>query len=115
MSLPLRPPYAPMEARLVDEIPAGPGWQYEPKWDGFRCLAFRDDDVQSGVFGTRGIEEDDPIGALVCLLDKQRFHPHRSAESFLDCDAEFRHNQGEILAAVIGQTNRECLWYLAAF
>ena len=26
----------------VDEIPAGDGWQYEPKWDGFRCLAFRD-------------------------------------------------------------------------
>src|SRR5882724_904678 len=33
-----------MEARLVDEIPSGPGWQYEPKWDGFRCLAFRDGD-----------------------------------------------------------------------
>jgi ATP-dependent DNA ligase len=31
-----------MEARSVDEIPAGNGWQYEPKWDGFRCLAFRD-------------------------------------------------------------------------
>jgi len=44
VSLPLRPPYAPMEARLVDGIPTGPGWQYEPKWDGFRCLAFRDGD-----------------------------------------------------------------------
>jgi ATP-dependent DNA ligase len=33
-----------MEALLVDELPAGPGWQYEPKWDGFRCLAFKDDD-----------------------------------------------------------------------
>ena len=31
-----------MEARLVDEMPLGPGWQYEPKWDGFRCLVFRD-------------------------------------------------------------------------
>ena len=31
-----------MEARSVDEIPAGHDWQYEPKWDGFRCLAFRD-------------------------------------------------------------------------
>ena len=31
-----------MEARSVDEIPAGHGWQYEPKWDGFRCIAFRD-------------------------------------------------------------------------
>jgi ATP-dependent DNA ligase len=34
-------PLAPMEARLVDEIPTGPQWQYEPKWDGFRCVAFR--------------------------------------------------------------------------
>jgi ATP-dependent DNA ligase len=31
-----------MEARSVDEIPIGNNWQYEPKWDGFRCLAFRD-------------------------------------------------------------------------
>jgi ATP-dependent DNA ligase len=31
-----------MEARLVDELPTGDVWQYEPKWDGFRCLAFRD-------------------------------------------------------------------------
>ena len=30
-----------MEARQVDELPRGPGWQYEPKWDGFRCLAIR--------------------------------------------------------------------------
>ena len=33
-----------MEARSVDEIPVGEEWQYEPKWDGFRCLAFRDQD-----------------------------------------------------------------------
>ena len=33
-----------MEALLVDEIPEGAVWQYEPKWDGFRCLAFRDGD-----------------------------------------------------------------------
>jgi ATP-dependent DNA ligase len=31
-----------MEARSVDEIPLGDEWQYEPKWDGFRCLAFRE-------------------------------------------------------------------------
>ena len=30
-----------METRLVSDLPAGEGWQYEPKWDGFRCLAFR--------------------------------------------------------------------------
>ncbi len=42
LALPLLPPFPPMEAKLVDELAAGPGWQYEPKWDGFRCLAFRD-------------------------------------------------------------------------
>lgn len=31
-----------MEAKAVDDIPSGEGWQYEPKWDGFRCLVFRD-------------------------------------------------------------------------
>ena len=38
----LRRPYPPMEALSVDEIPLGMNWQYEPKWDGFRCLVFRD-------------------------------------------------------------------------
>ena len=42
MTLPLPRKYAPMEALLVDELPVGREWQYEPKWDGFRCLAFRD-------------------------------------------------------------------------
>jgi ATP-dependent DNA ligase len=36
-----RTPIKAMEARSVDEIPVGPEWQYEPKWDGFRCLAER--------------------------------------------------------------------------
>lgn len=42
MSLPLPLDYAPMEADTAREIPTGPEWEYEPKWDGFRCLAFRD-------------------------------------------------------------------------
>jgi ATP-dependent DNA ligase len=42
MTLPLKPPFAPMEALSVDTIPEGKDWQYEPKWDGFRCLLFRD-------------------------------------------------------------------------
>jgi ATP-dependent DNA ligase len=32
-------PISPMEARTADQLPLGPGWLYEPKWDGFRCLA----------------------------------------------------------------------------
>jgi len=42
MNLPIVPPYPPMEARTVERIPVGDNWQYEPKWDGFRCLVFRD-------------------------------------------------------------------------
>jgi ATP-dependent DNA ligase len=42
MVLALRPPVMLMEARSVDAVPTGPEWQYEPKWDGFRCLVFRD-------------------------------------------------------------------------
>ena len=44
MQLQLQPPLPPTEAKSVDEIPTGDEWQYEPKWDGFRCLAFRDRD-----------------------------------------------------------------------
>ncbi|MGZ3503814.1 MAG: ATP-dependent DNA ligase [Vulcanimicrobiaceae bacterium] len=50
--MPLKPlalvsPIPPMEARPVATLPSGDGWQYEPKWDGFRCIAFRDgDDVE---------------------------------------------------------------------
>ncbi|HYY13055.1 MAG TPA: ATP-dependent DNA ligase [Chthoniobacterales bacterium] len=39
----IKPPLAPMETKSVDEIPAGDNWQYEPKWDGFRCIGFRRD------------------------------------------------------------------------
>ena len=42
MVLPLTPDYAAMEAKLVPSLPEGPQWQYEPKWDGFRCMAFKD-------------------------------------------------------------------------
>ena len=40
-SLGVEPTLSPMETRVVAHLPTGAGWQYEPKWDGFRCLAFR--------------------------------------------------------------------------
>jgi len=43
LALPVTPPLPPMEARLEPELPRG-RWLYEPKWDGFRCLAYRDGD-----------------------------------------------------------------------
>ena len=42
MTFPLSKKYPPMEARPATELPAGAEWQYEPKWDGFRCLLMRD-------------------------------------------------------------------------
>ncbi len=41
MPFPIAKDYPPMEAKPAVALPAGPEWQYEPKWDGFRCLAFR--------------------------------------------------------------------------
>src|SRR5690606_35905310 len=58
MDLPVMPPVAPMLAKSVPAIPepdavAG-GYTYEPKWDGFRCIAFRDgDDVELASRNTK--------------------------------------------------------------
>src|SRR6185312_15246647 len=40
LNLPIQPPHPPAEAKSVDTLPHMSGWLYEPKWDGFRCLAF---------------------------------------------------------------------------
>ena len=42
MTLPFRHPIEPMLAKLADSIPTGDTWIYEPKWDGFRALVFKD-------------------------------------------------------------------------
>ena len=44
MRLPFDPPLAPMLSKAADALPGGDGWQFEPKWDGFRTLVFRDGD-----------------------------------------------------------------------
>jgi ATP-dependent DNA ligase len=41
LNLPIATPFPPMEAKIAAKIPVGTEWEYEPKWDGFRCLAFR--------------------------------------------------------------------------
>src|SRR5580658_2977664 len=49
MALPVAPPIAPMLAKLARELPVGADMFYEPKWDGFRCIVFRDgDNVELG-------------------------------------------------------------------
>ncbi len=88
MNLPLKPPYPPMEGNPAAELPSGAGWQYEPKWDGFRCLAFRD-------------------GAEIQLQSKAgqplaRYFPEVAA-SLLELEAEAFVLDGEIVVPVDGQ------------
>jgi ATP-dependent DNA ligase len=66
---------SPMEARQADALPVEPGWRFEPKWDGFRCLAFRLDDkvelrAKSGKPLTRYFPE---IAAALSALPSRRF------------------------------------------
>ena len=44
IDLPVAPPIEPMLAKAVDRLPDGDGWLFEPKWDGFRAIVFRDGD-----------------------------------------------------------------------
>ena len=63
-----------MEARLVEEIPTGGGWQYEPKWDGFRCVAFRDGEqifLQSKAGQPLARYFPDIVGVLATLSERQ--------------------------------------------
>jgi ATP-dependent DNA ligase len=65
----------PMEALLVEELPAGGEWQFEPKWDGFRCLAFRagaavELKAKSGRDLTRYFPE---VAAMLAALPRRRF------------------------------------------
>jgi len=82
-----------MEARSVDAIPRGPQWQYEPKWDGFRCLLSRhgakvDLRSKSGEGLTRYfpelVEAALTLKATAFLLDGEIVVPHRRSFSFDD-------------------------------
>jgi ATP-dependent DNA ligase len=74
MNLPLKQSYPPMEAKSVGQLPAGDDWQYEPKWDGFRCLAFRDGDevaLQSKSGQPLGRYFPELVSALLKIKAKQ--------------------------------------------
>ena len=74
MTLPLKQSYPPMEARSAAQLPSGDNWQYEPKWDGFRCLAFRDGDsvsLQSKSGQPLGRYFPELVEALLKLKPKQ--------------------------------------------
>src|ERR1700709_367018 len=82
-----------MEARSVDGIPRGAEWQYEPKWDGFRCLLSRDGAKvelrsKSGEDLTRYfpelVEAGRQLEATAFLLDGEIVVPHGKTFSFDD-------------------------------
>lgn len=102
------PPVKPMLAKAVNEVPPGPGLAYEPKWDGFRCIVFRDgDDIELGSRNERPFnryfpELLDPLRATLprrCVVDGelivridgeldfdalgQRIHPAQSRVTML--------------------------------
>src|ERR1700756_5152464 len=64
-----------MEAKIAESLPSGAGWQFEPKWDGFRCLAFRDGTTvelrgKSGKSLTRYFPD---VVQLLLALPSERF------------------------------------------
>lgn len=70
LNLPVQPPYPPAEAKSVDSLPHESGWLYEPKWDGFRCLAFRQGDevvLQSKAGQPLGRYFPEIVAALLAL------------------------------------------------
>ncbi|MGH2768421.1 MAG: ATP-dependent DNA ligase, partial [Actinomycetota bacterium] len=92
MNLPVNPPVKPMLARLVRGIPTG--MAYEPKFDGFRCISFRDgDEVELGSRNTRPLDRYFP--ELVSAFRRQ--FPYRSVVD------------GEIVVALGGRLDFEAL------
>jgi len=119
LALPLKPPISPQLARPRASLPDGEGWAYEPKWDGFRALAFVDGELETlhsrngrdlgryfpelefmpgryvldgeiVVFGEGGIQDFDALG--------QRIHPARSRIERLAKETPARFIAFDILA-----------------
>ena len=78
MRLPVMPPVAPMLAKSVAEIPTG-SYSFEPKWDGFRSILFRDDDeVELGSRNER------PMTAIFPSSWRQKESPDRCGDGWGD-------------------------------
>ncbi len=122
-------PFEPMEAKLVDELPTEPGWQFEPKWDGFRCLAVKQGDqvelfAKSGkplgryfpdvVALVAGLEEDDFVldGELTIEIDgrlsfdalQMRLHPAASRVEKLAREHQATYQVFDLPVACGGET-----------
>jgi hypothetical protein len=82
MDLPVNPPLLPMLAKRVDELPPGDDWIFEPKWDGFRALIFRDKDE---IFIQSRDEKPlnrQPVSSLPCRERRLRAPPEFARQNF---------------------------------
>jgi len=95
VKLPVLPPLKPMLAKLARTLPEGDGWLFEPKWDGFRCIVFRDGDElelasrKERPFTRYFPELLDPLRATIperCIVDGEIVIPDREGRG-LDFDA----------------------------
>ena len=91
LHLPFQPPVEPMLAKAADALPSGDGWLYEPKWDGFRALVFRDgDEVYTQSRDLKPLDRyfpelADPLRAALpdrCVLDGEVVISHDGALDF---------------------------------
>ena len=100
-----------MEAEPVDDLPRGKGWLYEPKYDGFRCLAFRDGDkidLQSKKqksLNVRGVV-DDPKVSTHSLRHNMNDRLRKAGVSKIDQDLILGHTMGGIGEAYGGDEAR---------
>ena len=94
MDLAVNPPVLPMLAKRVDEVPQEGNWIYEPKWDGFRVLVFRDHDevlIQSRdekPLNRYFPDMLDPLRSQLpskCVVDGEIVIAHRGRLDFVRC------------------------------
>jgi ATP-dependent DNA ligase len=116
MSLPLSPPLPPQLARSRTSLPEGDGWAYEPKWDGFRAVAFVDGDevflqsrngkplaryfpeVLAGFPAGRYVLDGEIVAASFDTLG-QRIHPAKSRIERLSVETPARFVAFDLLAS----------------
>jgi ATP-dependent DNA ligase len=93
MPLPIAKSFPPMDALLTAELPEGEGWQYEPKWDGFRTLVFRDGEKVDliskkgqplGRYFPEVVEAVKEVGAKKFVIDGELVIPQGKSLSFDD-------------------------------
>jgi ATP-dependent DNA ligase len=132
--LPVSKKTVPMESRAEEDLPSGAGWQYEPKWDGFRCLAFKEGDKVDllsrnqrplGRYFPELVEAFEALpfqrfvldGEIVLILDdgvsfetlQLRLHPAASRIRKLSAEAPANFVAFDLLAGPKGNDLRDCV------